>query len=282
MMRQIFSHNGSIVKQTMTIRPIASSSDRTTHRNDAFIHTIMRSHSLAFLNAPDLPFTIIVPKLDTDQIHPDRRTAAFLLEHLIPGVAFSTFDDEDEYGNLVGHRIAFAKLHGQNESQWTLNGVRILRTAVLGSRLSAIFIDGSLPQVVSGGEEADPKAAFAKRNIQEVVNRYNAPERLEMKNATKEEHLRLHRREQQQAQPVVAASVSASAAATAKPSALLTFLAGMKSGTKVFQHFLNKSKLTQDLDGRVEGYAVVRMDQQNSNRPRPTLIRNSQIAHTPF
>lgn len=32
-------------------------------------------------------------------------------------------------------------------------------------------------------------------------------------------------------------------------SPLMTFLAGMKSGTKVFQHFLTKSNLTQILDG---------------------------------
>lgn len=178
----------------------------------------------------DLPFTIVVPKIDADHIELDR-CSEFLLEHLVPGVALSTFNDEDVYGNLNGNPIVFQLLqNGQNESQWLLNGVKVLRTALLGSRLSAVFIDGLL-----GG---DRKSAFAKRNIQEPENRYNAPERLEMKNATKEEQLRREFRRE-----------SASHLQQRQPSALLTFLASMKSGTKVFQHFLNKSKLTQDLDG---------------------------------
>lgn len=168
----------------------------------------------------------MVPKIDAEHIEPER-CAEFLLEHLVPGVALSTFNDEDVYGNLNGHAIVFEPLqNGQNESQWLLNGVKVLRTAVLGGRLSAVFIDGVL-----GG---DRKAAFAKRNIQEPENRYNAPERLEMKNATKEEQLRREFQRQRQ-----------------QSSVLLTFLAGMKSGTKVFQHFLNKSKLSMDLDGRL-------------------------------
>lgn len=59
--------------------------------------------------------------------------------------------------------------------------------------------------------------------------RYNEPQRLEMKNATKEEMLQPRK--------------------DLRPSPLMTFLAGMKSGTKVFQNFLTKSNLTQILDG---------------------------------
>lgn len=65
----------------------------------------------------------------------------------------------------------------------------------------------------------------------EFVYRYNEPQRLEMKNATKEEQLQPRKEN--------------------KSSPLLTFLAGMKSGTKVFQHFLTKSNLTQVLEGRL-------------------------------
>lgn len=50
-----------------------------------------------------------------------------------------------------------------------------------------------------------------------------------MKNATKEEMLQPRK--------------------DLRPSPLMTFLAGMKSGTKVFQNFLTKSNLTQILDG---------------------------------
>lgn len=39
-------------------------------------------------------------------------------------------------------------------------------------------------------------------------------------------------------------------------SPLMTFLAGMKSGTKVFQHFLTKSNLTQILDGMRYNYTM--------------------------
>lgn len=62
-----------------------------------------------------------------------------------------------------------------------------------------------------------------------VFTRYNEPQRLEWKNATKEEQI------QPRKEP--------------KHSALMTFLAGMKSGTKVFQHFLAKSNLSQILEG---------------------------------
>lgn len=86
-----------------------------------------------------------------------------MLEHLVPGVAFSTFNEEDLYGNLNKHKIVFEKLDTVNESQWTLNGFKILRTAVLNDKLSAIFIDGVL---------GDRRTAFSKRNIQEA-NRYD-------------------------------------------------------------------------------------------------------------
>lgn len=91
-------------------------------------------------------------------VEPDR-LAEFLLEHLVPGEALSTFHVEDVFGNLNRHQVVFEQLNGVNESQWTLNGAKILRTAVLGSRLSAIFIEGVL---------GDRKAAFSKRNIQEA------------------------------------------------------------------------------------------------------------------
>lgn len=84
-----------------------------------------------------------------------------MLEHLVPGVAFSTFNEEDVYGNLNKHKIVL-RLSTVNESQWTLNGFKILRTAVLNDKLSAIFIDGVL---------GDRRTAFSKRNIQEA-NRY--------------------------------------------------------------------------------------------------------------
>lgn len=96
--------------------------------------------------------------MDAAVVEPER-LAEFLLEHLVPGEALSTFHQEDVFGNMNHHQVVFEQLNGLNESQWTLNGAKVLRTAVLGSRLSAIFIDGVL---------GDRKAAFSKRNIQEA------------------------------------------------------------------------------------------------------------------
>lgn len=167
-----------------------------------------------------MPFIIVVPQIDAKQIEPNRMFE-FLLEHLLPGDAKDTFIDGGVCGNMNHNQIVFEKLR-KNENQWTMNGMRMLRTVVLNNLLTAVYIDGILGD--------DLKNSFAKRNIQEVGNSYNAPQRLEMKNATKEEQQ--HRAREQR-----------------PPSALLAFLAGMKSGTKVFQHFLNKSNLTQDLEG---------------------------------
>lgn len=60
-----------------------------------------------------------------------------------------------------------------------------------------------------------------------------------MKNATKEEMLQPRK--------------------DLRPSPLMTFLAGMKSGTKVFQNFLTKSNLTQILDGMFLPFNIVQV-----------------------
>lgn len=59
------------------------------------------------------------------------------------------------------------------------------------------------------------------------LNRYNEPQRLEMKNVTKADTPTKENR----------------------IGHLMTFLAGMKTGTKVFQHFLSKSNLSLNLEG---------------------------------
>lgn len=85
------------------------------------------------------------------------------MEHLIPGEAFNTFNEEDIYGNCNQHEIVFKHVNKGNESIWTLNGFTILRTAVLNEKSSVIYIDGVL---------SDRKAGFSKRNIQET-NRFS-------------------------------------------------------------------------------------------------------------
>lgn len=88
------------------------------------------------------------------------RLREFLLEHLVPGEALHTFNEEDVYGNCNKRPIAFKYVDKDNESQWTLNGFKILRTAILNEKSSVIYIDGIL---------GDRKATtFSKRNIQET------------------------------------------------------------------------------------------------------------------
>uniref|UniRef100_A0A1B0CV68 Putative rap1-gtpase-activating protein rap1gap n=1 Tax=Lutzomyia longipalpis TaxID=7200 RepID=A0A1B0CV68_LUTLO len=165
----------------------------------------------------DVPFTIIVPKVDTKSVDKDR-LREFLLEHIIPGIAFQTFTDDDVYGNGNYHKLAFTKLQKDDEMQWFINGVKILRMEIINERMSVIFIDGFL------GDKRS--TTYSKRNIQET-NRYNEPQRLEMKNTTKHE---------------------AMVAKDSKISSLMNFLSGMKTGTKVFQHFLSKSNLSYYLN----------------------------------
>ncbi|XP_059617960.1 uncharacterized protein LOC132262650 [Phlebotomus argentipes] len=165
----------------------------------------------------DIPFTIIVPKVDTKSVDKDR-LKEFLLEHIIPGIAFQTFTDDDVYGNGNYHKLIFTKLQKDDEMQWFINGVKILRMEIINERMSVIFIDGLL------GDKRS--TTYSKRNIQET-NRYNEPQRLEMKNTTKHE---------------------AMVAKDSKISALMAFLASMKTGTKVFQHFLSKSNLSHYLN----------------------------------
>lgn len=181
----------------------------------------------------DTPFTIIVPKVDTTAVPKDRQKE-FVLEHMVPGVAFLSFSEDDVYGNELLHKIEFTREQADGQMMWSINGVKILRMEIINERLSVIFIDGVL---------GDKKGTFAKRNIQET-NRYNEPQRLEMKNPAKHEHPVLVKEN-------VAALVTAPAAKEEKGGNLMGFLANMKSGTKVFQHFLAKTNLTHILDGEL-------------------------------
>lgn len=185
---------------------------------------------------PETPFTIIIPKVDTKAVNKDKeRLKDFILEHVVPGVAFQSFSEDDVYGNENQHKMEFTRQQKDGQMMWSINAVKILRMEIINERLSVIFIEGVL---------GDDKKS--KRNIQET-NRYNEPQRLEMKNTTKHEN----------PQPVkesvnvnVAASTSASHSNNNNKSGnLMGFLANMKSGTKVFQHFLAKTNLSHILDG---------------------------------
>lgn len=105
-----------------------------------------------------MPFTIIIPKVNIKTIE-NERLKEFLFEHLIPGKALSVFNEDDVYGNCNKHEICLKKLKHVNESTWTVNGLKVIRTATLTSGSAAIHIDGVL---------SDRKMLFSKRNIQET------------------------------------------------------------------------------------------------------------------
>lgn len=109
----------------------------------------------------DLEFTVVVPSVDISTINKDR-LKEFIFEHLIPGEAFTTFNEEDLYGNSNNHLIKFTHLNKYNESIWSLNDFKILRTAALNKQCSVIYIDGVL---------GDKRTLFSKRNIHDN-NRY--------------------------------------------------------------------------------------------------------------
>ena len=50
-----------------------------------------------------------------------------------------------------------------------------------------------------------------------------------------------------------------------KISHLMNFLAGMKTGTKVFQHFLSKSNLSQVLEGQFFNFQLLHVWNADSN-----------------
>uniref|UniRef100_A0AAG5DDP6 FAS1 domain-containing protein n=1 Tax=Anopheles atroparvus TaxID=41427 RepID=A0AAG5DDP6_ANOAO len=101
---------------------------------------------------------------------------------------------------------------------------KVLTKRNITENLSLVFIVGNLTD--SESQNASTNTKLNKRNIQEN-NRYNEPQRLEMKNVTKEQATSKENRIGQH---------------------LMNFLAGMKSGTKVFQHFFTSSNLSQLMD----------------------------------
>lgn len=175
----------------------------------------------------DIPFTLIVPdKIDRVALEGNEpRAREFLLEHVIPG-ALMEMKPRNVYGNMNQHPV------GVNLTCVNMLMGYVLRYMVnqetkyatrhnVSDSLTMVFIEGNLTE-----NKAFNTNKLNKRNIQEN-NRYNEPQRLEMKNATKELATNKENRIGQQ---------------------LMNFLASMKSGTKVFQHFLSNSNLSQLVD----------------------------------
>jgi len=113
----------------------------------------------------DLPYTLIVPKIDVRSIEKPR-LKEFMLEHVVPGKIFDSYngngnskEEEESFGNGNGHKIVFRKLEKSHNNVWLLNGQQILHKLRINENLMAIAIDGYL---------GDRKSPYSKRNIQET------------------------------------------------------------------------------------------------------------------
>ncbi|XP_053673066.1 uncharacterized protein LOC128723361 [Anopheles nili] len=173
----------------------------------------------------DVPFTLIVPdKIDETVFESNEpKIREFLLEHVVPG-ALVEVKDQNTYINLNQRPVhvnlsCFDMLMAYEINQ----SAKVLTKRNITENLSLVFIIGNLTESDNQSSSANK---FNKRNIQEN-NRYNEPQRLEMKNTTKELAANKENRIGQH---------------------LMNFLTGMKSGTKVFQHFLSNSNLSQLMD----------------------------------
>lgn len=175
----------------------------------------------------DIPFTLIVPdRIDREAFEGhEPRAREFLLEHVIPG-ALMEMKERNVYGNMNQHPVGVNltcvnMLMGYVLRYMTNQETKFAARHNVSDSLKMVFIEGNLTE-----NKAINTNKLNKRNIQEN-NRYNEPQRLEMKNATKELAAIKENRIGQH---------------------LMNFLASMKSGTKVFQHFLSSSNLSQLMD----------------------------------
>ncbi|XP_053694374.1 uncharacterized protein LOC128742157 [Sabethes cyaneus] len=175
----------------------------------------------------DIPFTLIVPdRIDRLTFKgSESRAQEFLLEHVIPG-ALMEMKDHNIYGNMNRHSVGvnltcINMLMGYVLQYMSQQETKYAARHNVSDTLTMVFIEGNLTE-----NKAVNINKLNKRNIQEN-NRYNEPQRLEMKNATKELAAIKENRIGQH---------------------LMNFLASMKSGAKVFQHFLSNSNLSQLLD----------------------------------
>ncbi|XP_058450972.1 uncharacterized protein LOC131430227 [Malaya genurostris] len=175
----------------------------------------------------DIPFTLIVPdRIDRLAFKGNEpRAREFLMEHVIPG-ALMEMKDHNVYGNMNRHPVGvnltcINMLMGYVLRYMTNQETKYAARYNVSDSLTMVFIEGNLTE-----NKAVNTNKLNKRNIQEN-NRYNEPQRLEMKNATKELAAIKENRIGQH---------------------LMNFLSSLKSGAKVFQHFLSNSNLSQLLD----------------------------------
>uniref|UniRef100_A0AAG5D0W5 FAS1 domain-containing protein n=1 Tax=Anopheles atroparvus TaxID=41427 RepID=A0AAG5D0W5_ANOAO len=179
-----------------------------------------------YISVKDTPFTLIVPdKIDEAAFGKSRpKVQEFLFDHVVPG-ALVEIKDQNTYINLNQRPVHINLSCVDMLMAYEINqSAKVLTKRNITENLSLVFIVGNLTD--SESQNASTNTKLNKRNIQEN-NRYNEPQRLEMKNVTKEQATSKENRIGQH---------------------LMNFLAGMKSGTKVFQHFFTSSNLSQLMD----------------------------------
>ncbi|KAG5674940.1 hypothetical protein PVAND_004884 [Polypedilum vanderplanki] len=175
----------------------------------------------------DTPFTIIIPKISFDATNIDKNTIQQLIfEHIIPGVQLKKLKDEEIYGNMNQNPVEIKNQTLLNK--WQVNDIDVLKFNRISAKLiSFIEIDGCLN---------DKKNNYVKRNIQEH-NSYNEPQKLVQKNANKTD--------------------ISEKAKEIKTGLLQNYLSTMKSGTKVFQHFLKSSNLSTILEDATDNFIIL-------------------------
>ncbi|XP_058122735.1 uncharacterized protein LOC131293659 [Anopheles ziemanni] len=185
-----------------------------------------RTHFQGYSTVKDVPFTLIVPdKIDAGALdRSEFKTQEFLFEHTVPG-ALIEVKDQNTYINLNQRPVHINLSCIDMLMAYEINeSAKVLTKRNITEHLSLVFIVGNLTD--SGNHSVSANTKLNKRNIKEN-NRYNEPQRLEMKNVTKEQVTSKENRIGQN---------------------LMNFLASMKSGTKVFQHFFSSSNLSQLAD----------------------------------
>ncbi|XP_070496645.1 uncharacterized protein [Chironomus tepperi] len=198
--------------------------DNIDGNRQKFLHLLndLEVDGYKFVN--DAPFTIIIPNMNFDIQSIEKSSLQhFVFEHIIPGVQIKALKNGELYGNMNHKTIEIKSL---TPDKWTVNDANVLKFNSFTAKLiSFVEIDGYLN---------DQKNNFAKRNIQEH-NSYNEPQKLVQKDVNKTE-------------------VSAKAN---KIGLLQNYLSTMKSGTKVFQHFLSNSNLSQILEDTSISYIIL-------------------------
>ncbi|CAG9799046.1 unnamed protein product [Chironomus riparius] len=198
--------------------------DNIDGNRQKFLHLLndLEVDGYKFVN--DAPFTIIIPNMNFDIQTIDKSSLQqFVFEHIIPGTQIKALKNGEIYGNMNHNTIEIKSL---TPDKWTVNDANVLKfNSITAKLISFVEIDGYLN---------DRKNNNAKRNIQDH-NSYNEPQKLVQKDVNK----------------------SDATSKGNKVGLLQNYLSTMKSGTKVFQHFLSTSNLSQILEDTSVSYIIL-------------------------